>query len=393
MLFESAHVRVSAEYGVATLWLAFPGEPVNALDAPRLGALDAALAAIENNPFVNVLVVRSAKPAGFCAGLHPGVANITGRADRAAFAWRGQRVLSRLASLPFTTAAFIDGPCLGAGLELVLACDHRLCVATPLTHLGFPNRFTCFGGSLRLRNLIGRKAAAFIESGRTLSGREARDLGLVDRAFCARRAKIELRTFLDELERRPRAPQRVPDETGFAAERRAFAARQVAQRAATGRERFADFINPLPPFPAVLGLAGDGSPAARVVGQAVLRGARAVVLWDATAVQDEIDHALARGFVTPLEADQAQARITVTDSPAALVACGLVFVPDEAAAERVRDVLRPRCVIACLDDSTAMPLNASPDAHAILAAWLAPFGVDVPTRPLAVAVHHTQRAA
>jgi len=36
-----------------------------------------------------------------------------------------------------------------------------------------------------------------VESGRTLSGREARDLGLVDRAFCARRAKIELRTFLD----------------------------------------------------------------------------------------------------------------------------------------------------------------------------------------------------
>src|SRR6266545_2742586 len=187
MLFESAHVRVTAEYGVGTLWLGFPGTPVNALDASRLAELDSALAAVETNPFLHTLVVRSAKPAGFCAGLHPSVVEV---ADRSAFAARGQRVFARLSALPFTTVAFIDGPCLGAGFELALACDHRLCVATPNTHLGFPNRFTCFGGSTRLRKLIGRRAPAFIESGCTLSGREARDRGLVDRAFCSRRAKI-----------------------------------------------------------------------------------------------------------------------------------------------------------------------------------------------------------
>src|SRR5215213_2945930 len=150
MLFESAHVRVTAEYGVGTLWLAFPGEPVNALDAARLAELDAALAGIESNLFLNVLVVRSAKPAGFCAGLRPTVAEVT---DRLTFAERGQRVLSRLAGLPFVTLAFIDGPCLGAGFELALACDRRLCCATPTTLLGFPNRFACFGGSVRLRKL------------------------------------------------------------------------------------------------------------------------------------------------------------------------------------------------------------------------------------------------
>src|SRR5262245_46843406 len=125
MLFESAHVRVTAEYGVGTLWLAFPGDPVNAMDALRLRELDAALAAIEHNPFLNALVVRSAKPAGFCAGLHPGVAEVI---DRAAFAALGQRVFARLSALPFTTVAFIDGPCLGVGFELALACDSRLCV-------------------------------------------------------------------------------------------------------------------------------------------------------------------------------------------------------------------------------------------------------------------------
>src|SRR4051794_25719058 len=104
MLFESAHIRVTAEYGVGTLWLAFPADPVNALDAIRLRELDSALTAIETNPFLNTLVVRSAKPAGFCAGLHADVAEVT---DRAAFASLGQRVFARLSALPFTTVAFI----------------------------------------------------------------------------------------------------------------------------------------------------------------------------------------------------------------------------------------------------------------------------------------------
>lgn len=267
MLFESAHVRVTAEYGVATLWLAFPGEPVNALDALRLRELDSALAAIERNPYLNALVVRSAKPAGFCAGLHPGVAEV---ADRVAFASFGQRVCAQLAMLPFTTLAFIDGPCLGAGFELALACDHRLCVATPTTHLGFPQRFTCFGGSNRLRKLLGKRSRGFIESGRTISGREAHDLGLVDRAFCTRRAKIELRTFLDELERASRVPERSRNETGFADERRAFARIELTQRTASG------------------------------------------------STPTDIDTLLARGFITPLEAEeQMRARIAKSEPPAA----------------------------------------------------------------------------
>jgi enoyl-CoA hydratase/carnithine racemase len=266
MLFESAHVRATAEYGIGTLWLNFPGEPVNALDARRLTELDSALAVVERNPFLNALVVRSAKPAGFCAGLHPSVADV---ADRAAFARHGQRVLARLAALPFTTVAFIDGPCLGVGLELALVCDYLMCVASPATHLGFPGRFTCFGGSARLRTRLRRRADTFIGSGRTFSGREARDLGLVDRAFCARRAKIELRTFLDELERAPRVPDRTRDETGCAAERRAFA--QV------------DLRGP---------------------------GFRVCVPPSDSAIL------LARGFITPLEAEQMRARAVPADLPA-----------------------------------------------------------------------------
>ncbi len=61
-----------------------------------------------------------------------------------------------------------------------------------------------------------------MESGRTFSGREAREWGWWI-AHSARRAKIELRSFLDELERSPRVPERTRDESGYADERRAFA--------------------------------------------------------------------------------------------------------------------------------------------------------------------------
>jgi enoyl-CoA hydratase/carnithine racemase len=259
MLFASAHVRVAAEYGTATLWLGFPGRPVNALDSARLGELDAAVAAVAARPGVNVLVVRSAKPAGFCAGLRPAaVASLT-PATAAAFAAHGQAVLARLAALEATTVAFLDGPCLGAGLELALACDFRLALSRPGTHLGFPDAPALppgFGGSVRL----GRRGKLLLESGRTLSGREAKAIGLVDHAFCERRAKIELRTFLDDLERAPGRKRRHP-EVGFAAERRAFA-------------------------------------------QAVAGGA-AVGVWNAPEMPVEV--AAARGFLAPLEAEQLRA--------------------------------------------------------------------------------------
>ncbi len=235
--------------------------------------------------------------------------------DRAAFAGRGQRVLSRLAVLPFTTVAFIDGPCLGAGFELALACDHRLCVATPLTHLGFPDRFTCFGGSNHLRKRIGRRGLAFMESGRTLSGREARDIGLVDRAFCARRAKIELRTFLDELERAPRVPERTRDETGFAAERRAFASLVSLTSPLEGEVGGAS-----PPG------GGEASlPAYCLPPTGSLRspphpqGGRSRT-ENALDLPTDTATLLARGFITPLEAEQVQARV-----PAKPQAAGLIF--------------------------------------------------------------------
>ena len=89
-----------------------------------------------------------------------------------------------LESLPFPVVAAIGGCCLGAGLELALACHAR--IAAPravfaLPEVSFGLMPGC-GGTVRLPRLVGpSKAAELILSGRTFLADEAREIGLVDR--------------------------------------------------------------------------------------------------------------------------------------------------------------------------------------------------------------------
>ncbi|WP_439620904.1 enoyl-CoA hydratase/isomerase family protein [Gemmata sp.] len=426
MVFESPHLRVTLEYGTATLWLGFPGDPVNALDLSRLCELDAAVAAVAANRAVRVLVVRSAKPAGFCAGLRPGVVeSLPHPTQRANFAWYGQQVLDRLAALDAVTVAYLDGPCLGAGLELALACDHRVCVARPTTHLGFPEKFACFGGTARLRALIGRRAAGLIATGETLSGREGRVLGLVDVACCERRGKIELRTFLDRVESRPVKSVR-PELVGLADERRAFAVRVGEGEMGRRGENTPAMSSspclrvspspalPLPSLPTTIGLLGDDPNAARIAAEAVLRGGSAVVCGDRAPLFAYLDTALKRGFVTPLEAEQAKLRVRGSDTLDGFDRAGLVFVAEGHDPFRLAAVVRPRAVVCVIRPNLAARPNTHPpvpfphmrrvlrisfgdpgrvglfpghgtaaDTTAAVAAWLAPFGLTATTFPAA----------
>ena len=366
MIFESTHVRVTVEHNTATLWLDFPGEPVNALDLNRLGAIDAAIAAVEASPFIDVLVVRSAKPAGFGVGLHPqAVLSLENEADRAAFSWVGQQVFQRVASLRADTIAFIDGPCLGAGLELALACDYRLCLCRPTTHLGFPDApagiVAGFGGTVRLRAKIGGRAAReFLASGATLSGREACAIGLVDHAFCERRGKIELRTFLDAIERRGSRVRQSPELAGFAEERRRFAhligvpsARTAARRhlARLRPPRLSPGpVNPIPPFPAVVGLLGDDAFASNLCARAAMHGHRVVLAGSGAGVSAAIDAAQSRGFLTPLEAEQARNRVAVADSAESFAEAGVVFVAPGESVEPLADVVSPTGLLVLCGD-------------------------------------------
>jgi enoyl-CoA hydratase len=370
MLFESSHLRITAEHGIATLWLGFPGKLANALDLARLRELDEALQCVATIPSVRILVIRSSSPGGFCAGIRPEVvAGLSHPADRATFAWYGQQVFDRLARLDAVTLAYIDGPCLGAGLELALACDYRLCVARPTTQLGFPDRIACFGGTSRLRNLVGRRGSQLLTSGQALSGREAQALKLVDLAFCERRSRIELRSALDRLELRPLKPRQPVELVGLAAERRAFAAFISHHTPPTPP---ASSHNPIPPLPETIGLLGDDADAALLASDIALRGGTVVVCGNRSLVYNGIDAALARGFITPLEAEQARLRVSSADSLAEFHRAGLVFVAKGHNPFHLATTVLPRvlvCLIRAPGDVTNHLMRNNQAGAANASAW------------------------
>jgi enoyl-CoA hydratase/carnithine racemase len=110
---------------------------------------------------------------------------------------RGKELLEILESSAVPVLAAIAGSCLGAGLEIALACHFRF--ATPGALLGFPESehglLPGLGGTvLGTRTLGTRRAAELMLSGRMLRGDEALAIGLVDRC-------VDLRDLVSEGER------------------------------------------------------------------------------------------------------------------------------------------------------------------------------------------------
>ncbi|MEA5445281.1 3-hydroxyacyl-CoA dehydrogenase NAD-binding domain-containing protein [Gammaproteobacteria bacterium AB-CW1] len=133
------------------------------------------------------LIVYSAKKSGFIAGADIKEFTTLNSADEALDLIRnGQKVLERLEGLKCTTVAAIHGFALGGGLELALACDYRVAADDERTQLGLPEVklgiHPGFGGTVRSIRLVGVFSAMdMMLSGRSLRGKAALKIGLVDR--------------------------------------------------------------------------------------------------------------------------------------------------------------------------------------------------------------------
>ena len=78
------------------------------------------------NHSVRVLILRSTTIGSFCAGADLFERRTMSQAQVAKFLDDLRDTLGKLESLPMPTIAAIDGPALGGGLELSLACDLRV---------------------------------------------------------------------------------------------------------------------------------------------------------------------------------------------------------------------------------------------------------------------------
>ena len=153
---------------------------------------------------VRVLILNSSAPGSFCAG-----ADLVERRDMtkgqvSKFLADLRAALGKLEGLPMPTIAAIDGPALGGGLELALACDLRVAGMTStrddpvcrvpsltwsrpwkghsVTKIGLPETrlgiIPGAGGTQRATRILGlSKAKDLIFTGRMLTAPQAEELG------------------------------------------------------------------------------------------------------------------------------------------------------------------------------------------------------------------------
>jgi enoyl-CoA hydratase len=183
---------MAAETGAGTVRLAIEGPVAElGLDAGRLNLvtrallrdLGAALAQLAANPAIRCVILHGGEAAAFCAGSDiREFASLGANASEDKILFE-DHVLRQLAALPFPTVAAIDGPALGGGFELALACDLRVLaegarVGLPESRLGG----LAASGAVRLARLVGpARAKEILFTGMILGSADALAWGLVNR--------------------------------------------------------------------------------------------------------------------------------------------------------------------------------------------------------------------
>jgi enoyl-CoA hydratase/carnithine racemase len=198
----SEPVTLEVTDGVATVTIDRP-EKRNAMSAAVAGALADHLASVEGRDDVRCVVVTGAGGA-FCAGgdverMRERVSEEAPVDDHVAELRRTvSRGVASVAACPLPTVATVDGPAVGAGATLAVACD--LQVASASAVVGFSFRQVGLsvdsGASHLLPRAVGvNTAKRLVFTGEMVPAEEALELGLfthvfADEAFDARAAEV-----------------------------------------------------------------------------------------------------------------------------------------------------------------------------------------------------------
>ncbi len=188
-------VRVARDVPCSGAWRLVLDDPehANAL-SPRLvsalrDAFDDAIASGAHS------VVLAGSGSRFCAGFDLSDIETVSDADLRQRFEAIEALLERVRRAPAVTIALVSGAALGAGADLVAACDYR--IGSGDARLGFPGiRFGVILGTRHLAGLLGgQRARGLLLEGRILDATAAVEIGLLTEccapeAFDARVADI-----------------------------------------------------------------------------------------------------------------------------------------------------------------------------------------------------------
>ncbi len=178
--------HIEKDGSVALVWLDQPGEKLNKLSRDLLDEFRSMLDQLEGDPEIEAAVLISGKPDNFIAGAdidkfiemtEPGQAEELSR--------QGNALLRRISESRKPVIAAINGPALGGGLEVALACHYRIVTDSPRTVMGLPEvqlgLLPAGGGTQRLPRLIGlQRSLDLLLTGKNVYPYPARKLGLAD---------------------------------------------------------------------------------------------------------------------------------------------------------------------------------------------------------------------
>ena len=200
---EFQTIRFTVASGVATLTLARP-ERLNALNAAVHAEIRSALDAAEQDAAVRCLVITGEGRA-FCSGqdLTERVITDDGKIDVGASLDRDYNPLvRRLVAFPIPTIAAVNGPAVGAGANLALACDILLFARSAYLQEAFARigLVPDAGGTWLLPRLVGlKRALALSLTAEQVPADECQRLGIAWKVYDDESLRGEAAKFAERL--------------------------------------------------------------------------------------------------------------------------------------------------------------------------------------------------
>jgi enoyl-CoA hydratase len=155
----------------------------NAIDESVVNGLERALAEAEQDAALRAVVLTGSGQAAFVSGADLKFLRDAPPAQREANDARMLALMERLEQLPVPVIAALNGPVVGGGSEIAMACDLRIAephVTITLKHAAM-GVSPGWGGLARLAGLVGRSAAAkLLFTALPIAAEEALCVGLVD---------------------------------------------------------------------------------------------------------------------------------------------------------------------------------------------------------------------